>query len=159
MMSIRAKFAAAALAAAMVGAAAPAYAECCEPLPTPKHCDFTFKSLKAENLWDDGDSDFVIFQVKGTNYPGGGQSVEFFKGTVHTAAAFNYPQATATVIVRSFALKVVIDEPWPLANVNVSPLDQLMCGDTTQTGNDKTLTFANGDADYLLTYDMSLPHL
>jgi hypothetical protein len=160
-MNISAKLAAAALAATIIGAAvgAPAQAECCDPLPPPKHCDFTFKSLKAVNLWDDGDSDFVAFQVKGNNFPGGGQSVEFFKGTVHTAAAFNYPAATATLIVRSFALNVVMDEPWPLANVTVAPQDQLMCGDTGQTGTNETLTFTNGDAEYLLTYDMSLPHL
>src|SRR5687768_18022572 len=106
-MSIRAKAAAAALAAAIITAGAPAYAEFGDPQPTVQHCHFTFKTLKALDLFDDGDSDFVIFQAGGNNYPGGGQSVEFFEGTVHTAAAFNYPTATATVIVRSFGLNVV----------------------------------------------------
>jgi hypothetical protein len=157
-MSIIAKLAAAVLAAAVTGLAAPAHATSGDPQPTVKHCDFTFKSLKATNLWDDGDSDFVIFQAKGNNFPGGGQSIKFFLGTEHTAAAFNYPTATATVVVRSFSLNVLLDEPFPLANKDVPPVQQLLCG-ISPSGTNRTLLFSNGDAEYLLTYDLSLPHL
>jgi hypothetical protein len=157
-MSIIAKLAAAAvLAGAVTGFAAPAHATIGDPQPTVQHCHFTFKSLKAVNLWDDGDSDFVIFQAKGENFPGGGRPVKFFLGTEHTAAAFNYPTATATTVVRSFGLNVLLDEPFPAANRDVPPVRQPLCGDPA--GTNFTLRFTNGDAEYLLTYDLSAPHI
>ncbi len=157
-MSISAKLAAAALAAGIIAVAAPAYADFPgDPQPPVQHCDFTFKSLKALDLWDDGDSDWVIFQADARNYPGGGRSIKFFEGTEHGAAAFDYPTATATIIVRSFGLNVLLDEPFPRANVPVPPQPQLLCG-ASPSGINRTLVFSNGDADYLLTYDLSLPH-
>ncbi|WP_117212944.1 hypothetical protein [Allorhizocola rhizosphaerae] len=142
---------------AVAALAAPASAHTGDPQPTVEHCDFTFKSLKAIDLWDDGDSDYVIFQLKGNNYPGGGSSIRFFTGTVHTAAAFNYPAARATIIARSFSVNVLLDEPWPASNVDVPPVQQLSCGGGL-TGTNRTLRFDNGDAEYELTYDLTPPH-
>ncbi|GIH05520.1 hypothetical protein Rhe02_35870 [Rhizocola hellebori] len=159
-MNIRTKAAAAVLAAAIIATAAPAYADSAgDPPPPLPHCEFTFKSLKAINLWDDGDSDFVYFQTDGRNWPGGGKSIKFFLNSVHTAAAFDYPTASANIIVRSFGLNVVVDEPWPRPNVDVPPQpQQLLCG-VGPSGTNQTRQFSNGDAQYELTYDLTLPHL
>ncbi len=59
--------------------------------------------------------------------------------------------------MRSFGLNVLLDEPFPRANVPVPPQPQLLCG-ASPSGINRTLVFSNGDADYLLTYDLSLPH-
>lgn len=158
-MSISARLAATVLAFAVIGLglAAPAKAACCQPQPTVPTCTLTFKTLKAVNLWDDGDSDFIAFQINDSNFPGGGRSVEFFLGTVHTAAAFNYPVGTANIIVRGFGLNVLVDEPWPLANVDVPEQQAPLCG-ITQPGLGKSLRFSNGDAVYDLTYDLVGPN-